>query len=161
MASLITPSDGLSGLDDARRIIAFHDDRLRVHRALQENLWLSDPRIAAVHVEPQTQADMIPLVGYGAAGEFVVGDMFYLDAPIDGLTVVPEFDTDSTGAGVPAGSALAERVSAADGWVVDMAALRAYDPAADRAATRRSAFVALLGDMMATGEAHGFFDPGE
>lgn len=162
-------SEEFRGFDEARTILWCHEARARTHVRLGQTDFLADAAVAAVHVENTSRADRVFLSAFDGAGRLLRGDTLYVDEPTQHLDITPEFDHDFNGLAVPEGSELEEAVAGENGWVVDMTALREYDPLQDRRTTQRAVFLAHLGDMMATGQAKGFLlgkpdaseDPGD
>lgn len=146
----------LRGFFRAMRIMFCHQARTRVHERLEITSFPDDGRIAAVHVDNTTRADRVFLTAFDRDGRRIGSDTLYVDDPAQRLDVVPEFDSDFTSMGIVHGSDLAAAVARADGWVVDMSALRRYDPSQDRRSTQRAVFMEHLADMMASGQIDAF-----
>lgn len=156
MVSMQPASDGFRGFDEARTIMWCHEARARIHTQLDQTAFLADERVHAVHVDDTTRGDRCFLTAFDPAGTRLSADTLYIDDPSQRLDVTPEFDHDFTGMAVPEGSDLRATIAREDGWVIDMAALRAYDPLEDRRATQRAVFLAHMGDMVTTGQVRGF-----
>ncbi|QWF85708.1 hypothetical protein [Amycolatopsis sp. CA-230715] len=144
------------GFDDARTIMWCYEARVRVHERLGETSFLADETVASVHVQNTRRADRVELRAFDPAGMPVGGDVLYVDRLNQRLDVAPEFDHDYTGMAVPEGSELDQAIAREDGWVINMRALREYDPVVDRKATQRAVFLAHLGDMMQDDQVRGF-----
>lgn len=149
-------SDEFRGFDEARTIMWCYEARARTHARLSETNFLADDAVAAVHVENTSRADRAFLTAFDRSGRLLRGDTLYIDDPSQRLDVTAEFDHDFTRMAVAAGSELEEAVAREDGWVVNLDALRDYDPLEDRRTTQRAVLLAHLGDMMANGQAKGF-----
>jgi hypothetical protein len=165
MINMPHSSDEFRGFDEARSIMWCHETRWKVRSRLSQTDFLSDDVVVAVHVENTSRADRIFLSAFDGAGRFMRGDTLYVDDPSQRIDVTPEFDHDFTGMAIPEGSELERVVAREDGWVINMPALRDYDPLEDRRVTQRAVLLAHLGDMMASGQAKGFLfekrDPAE
>lgn len=162
-------SDEFRGFEEARTLMWCYEDRSRTHARLNQTDFLADESVVAVHVENTTRADRVFLSAFDGEGRLLRGDTLYVDYANQRPDVTAEFDHDYTGMAVPDGSELKEAVARENGWVIDMHALREYDPLEDRRTTQRAVLLAHLGDMMANGEARGFLlgkhdaaeDPGD
>jgi hypothetical protein len=169
MVDMQPPSDEFRGFDEARSIMWCYEARSRTYARLSQTDFLANDAVAAVHVENTSRADRVFLAAFDRSGGLLFGDTLYIDDPTQRLDVTPEFDHDFTGMTVAAGSELEEAVERENGWVVNLDALRDYDPLEDRRTTQRAVLLAHLGDMMASGQARGFLfdkhhaaeDPGE
>lgn len=149
-------ADEFRGFEEARTLMWCHEARTRTHQRLESSAFLNDMAVASVHVENTSRADRVVLTTFDQAGRRLGGDTLYVDAPDQHLDVTPEFDHDFTKMDVSQGSELEQAIAREDGWVIDMQALRLYDPLADRRATQRAVFLAHLADMMSSGQARGF-----
>ena len=156
MVDMQPPSDEFRGFDEARSIMWCYEARSRIYARLSETDFLANDAVAAVHVENTSRADRVFLTAFDRSGGLLFGDTLYIDDPTQRLDVTPEFDHDFTGMTVAAGSELEEAVELENGWVVNLDALRDYDPLEDRRTTQRAVLLAHLGDMMASGQARGF-----
>lgn len=156
MVDMQPTSDEFKGFEDARKIMWCYEARSRTRSRLEETSFLDDTRIMAVHIENTSRADRVFLAAFDYSGDELTGDTLYIDLPTQHLDVTPEFDHDFTGMTVPTGSALEGAIARENGWVIDMAALREYEPIEDKRATQRAVLLAHLSDMMATGQARGF-----
>ncbi|NUQ96182.1 MAG: hypothetical protein HOY79_06325 [Streptomyces sp.] len=155
-------SDEFKGFNEARRIMWCHEARTRVYERFEQTDFIGDAIVAAVHVDNTTRADRVFLVAFDKAGQQVGVDTLYIDEPNQRLDIAPEFDHDFTGMDVVPDSQLDQAISRENGWVVNLKALREYDPLADRRATQRAVFLAHLQDMMTNGHVRGFlFGRGE
>jgi len=157
--------DEFRGYFEALRLLSRHEGRSRTHARLSQTDFLADGSVLAVHVENTSRADRVFLTAFDCEGRLLRGDTLYVDYANQRLDVTAEFDHDYTGMVVPEGSELKEALARENGWVIDMHALREYDPVEDRRTTQRAVLLAHLGDMMASGEARGFLlgqsgDPG-
>ncbi|WP_030894284.1 hypothetical protein [Streptomyces sp. NRRL F-5053] len=150
-------SDEFRGFDEARKIMWCYEARNRVYERLGETSFITDKTVAAVHVENTSRVDRVSLTAFNDDGRSVGADTLYVDDPSQSLDVTPEFDHDYTGMKVATGSELEQAIGGEDGWVINMRALRAYNQLADRRATQRAVLLAHLSDMMANGQARGFF----
>jgi hypothetical protein len=160
-----THDDEFRGYFEALRLLSHHEGRARTHARLSRTDFLADESVVAVHVENTSRADRVFLSAFDRHGRLLRGDTLYVDYANQRLDVTAEFDHDYTGMPVPEGSELKEAVTRENGWVVDMHALREYDPAEDRRTTQRAVLLAHLGDLMANGQVRGFVlgqsgDPG-
>lgn len=149
-------NDGFRGFREAERLMSHHRSRARAHERLASTKFLGDDRVASVHAENTSRADRVFLIAFDADGEQIGADTVYVDDPSQRLDVAAEFDHDFTGMPVPEGSELASAIAREDGWVIDLSALRRYDPLEDRRATRRAMVLAHLADMVNDGSARGF-----
>ncbi|GAB3245289.1 hypothetical protein [Arthrobacter pigmenti] len=154
--SIETPYDEFRGFEEARTLMWCHEARTLAHQRLESTAFLDDMAVAAVNVENTSRADRVVLTTFDQAGRQLGGETLYVDEPGQHLDVTPEFDHDFTSMQVPQGSELEQAIACEDGWVIDMEALRLYDPLADRRATQRAVLLAHLADMMASGQARGF-----
>lgn len=148
--------DEFQGFNEARHLLWCHEARTRVRERLELTTFVLDDGVTAVYVDNFTWADRDLLTAFDVTGKQVGSDTLYVDEPEQRLDLAAEFDHDFTGLTVPPASQLAQVVAREDGWVIDMPALRDYDPVADRRATQRAMFMAHLKDMMKTGQARGF-----
>lgn len=151
-----TNDDGFRGFREAERLMSLHRSRARAQERLASTSFLGDARVAAVHAENTSRMDRVFLTAFDAEGRPVGADIVYVDDPSQRLDVAAEFDHDFTGMTVPDGSGLASAIAREDGWVIDLGALRRYDPLEDRRATQRAMVLAHLADMMNDGSARGF-----
>ncbi|WP_245630563.1 hypothetical protein [Granulicoccus phenolivorans] len=149
-------STGPTGFELARLQLRSFEAREHVRHHLGRTAFAGDARIAAVHVENTARVDRVHLTAFDDAGRAVGHATVYLDVLTERLDLTVEFSHDTTGMTVPPHSDLAHAVARADGWVVDMAALRASRREVDVARTRRAALLALIGDLLGSGEARGF-----
>lgn len=156
MVRMQSVPDEFRGFDEARTIMWCYEARARTHAHLTQTTFLADNEVAAVHIENISRADRVFLSAYDRDGQLLAGDTLYIDEPTEHLDVTPEFDHDFTNMPVPSGSELQQIITDETGWTINMAVLRDYDPLADRQATQRKVFLAHLGDMLNTGQAHGF-----
>jgi hypothetical protein len=160
-----THDDEFRGYFEALRLLSRHEGRARTKARLSQTDFLADGSVVAVHVENTSRADRVFLTGFDREGRLLRGGTLYVDYANQRLDVTAEFDHDYTGMMVPEGSELKEALARENGWIIDMHALREYDPLEDRRTTQRAVLLAHLGDMMASGEARGFLldqsgDPG-
>ncbi|MFB7917052.1 hypothetical protein [Streptomyces sp. NPDC056061] len=146
-------SDDFRGFEEARTLMWCYEARSRVHERLGLTDFPADEAIMAVHVENTSRADRMFLSAFDHRGRLIRGDTLYVDEPGQRVDVTPEFDHDFTGMEIPVGSGLEQAVVRENGWVIDLQALREYDPIADRRATQRAVFLAHLADMLASGQA--------
>lgn len=142
---------GLSGFEKARRIMWCHELRARVHERLAQTSFIDDPEIVAVHVLNSSDADRVILTAFDRSGRRVGQQSLFFHQRGQYLDIAPEFDHDFTGMSVPAASELSAIVGSITGWVINMAPLRAYDVAEDRAATQRELLLAHLPDLVFAG----------
>ncbi|MDX3020086.1 hypothetical protein [Streptomyces acidiscabies] len=149
-------SDEFTGFNEARRIMWCHDARARVRERFEQTSFIGDMNVAAVHVDNVARSDRVFLVAFDKVGQKVGADTLYVDEPNQHLDIAPEFDHDFTGMDVVPDSELGRAITRENGWVVNLKALREYDPLADRRATQRAAFLAHLRDMMKNGDVRGF-----
>ncbi|MFE4834469.1 hypothetical protein ACFRAU_07285 [Arthrobacter sp. NPDC056691] len=149
-------SDEFPGFEEARTLMWCYEDRARTHARLNQTDLIADESVVAVHVENTSRADRVFLSAFDREGRLLRGDTLYVDDANERLDVTAEFDHDYTGMPVAEGSELKEAIARENGWVVDMHALREYNPGDDRGNTQRAVLVAHLGDMMASGQARGF-----
>lgn len=155
-------SDEFKGFNEARRLMWCHEARARVHEQLELTTFMVDTDVAAVHVDNTTRADRVFLVAFNQAGQQVGIDTLYVDEPSQRLDIAPEFDHEFTDMDVVPASQLEQAIAREIGWVVNLKAIREYDPVADRRATQRAVFLAHLQDMMKNGDVRGFlFGRGE
>ncbi|MFK0244552.1 hypothetical protein ACIQUM_07625 [Amycolatopsis azurea] len=117
--------------------------------------FITDGAVAAVHVAGTVRSDRVVLVAFDHEGALIGRDTIAISQPSHGLDVAIEFDHDFTGMTVAGASDLEKAIAQADGWVIDMRALRGYRPFDDRRETQRSVFLAHLGDMVSSGQARG------
>ncbi len=148
------------GFDRARAIIRGHELRACARERLDATDFVADPQVCAVHVDNVSRSDRAYLTAFDAYGEACGHETLYVDDFNQRIDLTPEFDHDWTAMTVLSGSELARIVASEVGWVIDMGALRAFDLERDRAATERAAFLALLGNMMGSGQARGFLVEG-
>ncbi|MEW1548378.1 hypothetical protein [Streptomyces tsukubensis] len=155
-------SDEFKGFNEARRIMWCHDARTRVYERFKQTNFIADTNVAAVHVDNTTRLDRVFLVAFDMAGQQSGVDTLYIDEPHQHLDIASEFDHDFSGMDVVPDSQLDQIISRENGWVVNLTVLRKYEPLADRRATQRAVFLALLQDMMRSGQVRGFlFGQGE
>ncbi|MFF3697351.1 hypothetical protein [Streptomyces sp. NPDC002221] len=155
-------SDEFKGFNEARRIMWCHEARARVYERFQQTSFIGDAKVAAVHIDNTSRADRVFLVAFDKAGQRVGADTLYVDEPNQRLDIASEFDHDFSGMEVVPNSQLCQAISRENGWVVNLKALREYEPLADRRATQRAVFLAHLQDMMKKGEVREFlFGRGE
>lgn len=152
--------DDFRGFDKARTILWCHEARHRVHAGLSQTDYLSDEAVCSVHVDNTTRGDRCFLTAFDVGGRKIGGLTLYVDVPEQRLDIVPEFDHDFTNMPVPDDSDLASIVEGESGWVIDVDALRRYDPLQDRRDTQRGVLIAHLADMTADGRIRGSFRPG-
>lgn len=151
-----TNVDTFDGFEEARRLMACYNARVRTSTRLGMTDFVDDPGIAAVHVDNISRADRVYLLAFDHTGTEVRGDTLYTDEPGQHLDLTPEFDHELTAMPVPAHSQLAAVAATEDGWIINLAELRRYDLGRDRRETQRAVLLAHLGDMLATGDARGF-----
>ncbi|MEV7870173.1 hypothetical protein AB0P17_29700 [Streptomyces sp. NPDC088124] len=149
-------SDEFKGFDEARRIMWCYEARARVYQRFELTTFVVDTGVVAVHVDNTVWADRVFLMAFDKAGQQVGVDTLYIDEPGQHLDLAPEFDHDFTHMEVVPQSQLEQAIARENGWVVNLTALRNYDLAADRRATRRAVFLAHLQDMLKTGDVRGF-----
>ncbi|WP_051299317.1 hypothetical protein [Arthrobacter castelli] len=149
-------SEEFPGFDQARTIMWCYEARARTHTRLSETDFLIDEAVMAVHVDNTSRADRVFLTAFDRDGQLLRGDTLYVDEPDQRLDITPEFDHDYNAMTVPAGSDLEQAVIRENGWIINMASLRKYEPQEDRRATQRAVFLAHLGDMMNSGQTRGF-----
>lgn len=146
------PSDNFRGFDRARQLIWCHETRLRVHHYLSGIDVIDNCQIRSVHIESTSWPAVATLEEFDKYGCEIGEHVIPFVSPDEHLPIASEFDHDFTQMNVPAGSDLELAIKADTGWVVDMDALRRYDPIVDRNAVQRDSFVAFLGDMVRTGQ---------
>ncbi len=149
-------SDEFEGFDEARRIMWCYEHRALVFAQIHPTAFLEDERLSAVHVDNTTRADRVFLTAFDCRGRQLDAQTIYIDNPTHRLDVAPEFDHDFTNLLVQPASQLHDLIAKEIGWVINLTALRAYDPAKDRRATQRAVLLAHLKDMMRSGQARGF-----
>lgn len=148
--------DMFIGFDNARRLMWCHEVRSRTFMRMTETSFISDRRVKAVHVDNTRRTDRVFLTAFDDDGNQIGSDTLYIDDPTQKVDVTPEFDHDFTNMAVREHSMLEKAVRRADGWVINMSALRDYELTLDRRATQREVFLAHLPDLMASGLMRGF-----
>lgn len=150
------PSDldptAFEGYDSARRLMFDHEDCTRTITLMQSTDLFDDLGVASVHVGAGTRADRIQLTGFDVIGRIIDHAVLYIDDPSQQLGICPRFDHAFTRMHVVEGSALAARILADEGWIIDMEALRDYDVVMERRTTERAMFIALAKDMVRGGQ---------
>ncbi|WP_219152269.1 hypothetical protein [Amycolatopsis sp. TNS106] len=154
-------AEGFHGFEEAREIMWRYEVRARVNQHVASTSFMDDGAVAAVHVDTTAHPDRAVLTAFDHDGARVGGDVVHLVEPQQRLDIAPEFDHDFTGMNVPEGSALGEAIARENGWVIDMRALRVYEPRHDRRRTQRAVFLAHLGDMMNSGQVRSFLSERE
>ena len=145
--------DKSDGFDGARRALWGWEARVHAYEVLAKAVFAEDPRIEFIYVDDWSRADRMDLTAFDASGAKIGGDTVYNDDG-RGLPVTYEFSINASGREIPKASDLAH--ASENGWVIDMAALRAYDPVADRRQTQRSVVLANLSDLIASGDVRHF-----
>lgn len=144
------------GFDEARYLLWCYECRVRTYQQITATAFQGNMAVAAIHVQNTARTDRATLTTFDASGRRLGGDTVYIDNPSQRIDLAPEFDHDFTKMQIPIDSELERAVACEDGWVINMRALRSYEPASDRQATQRAVFLAHLGDMIDSGEARGF-----
>lgn len=157
--SIDKSSDYFDGFFKAERLMNEYQSRARIHERIATTRYLEARDVAGIHVQNTARTNEIVLTAFDALGSLIDTDTLYVYGASQRMDVTPEFDHDFTNMPIPASSDLERAIAAEDGWVVNMAALRAYDPLADRRATQRAVMLAHLGDMIASGQVRGFEFP--
>lgn len=144
-----------TGFEAVRSELRAHDARVRARRWLAQASLLDDVKTVVVHVNNAGPTDQIRLTAYDADGRFTGGHTVHGDHG-EGFDPIDEFRLQAP-ASFPPGCDFDK--ASPDGWMVDLALIRAYDEAADRQATERRILLALLGGLVAAGQLrHVLFD---
>ncbi|MFG1857456.1 hypothetical protein ACGFJT_36865 [Actinomadura geliboluensis] len=142
-----------TGFDQARHVMCRYEARSHVNDTMARTTFLSDERIAFVHVNNSSQLGRLVLTAFSGNGARLGVETININDG-RGLDLAPEFSHLYTRAAVPADSDLDR--ARKSGWIIAMDALRAYDADADRRKTQRTAIVAHLQDMIQDGDARCF-----
>lgn len=151
MSGRPTP-ESLPGFERARGLMHGYTHRAALHHLLGRTALLDDPAVRAVHV--RAVAKSLVLTGFDAEGQ----ECRYATVPAGPIPSVPEFDQGVTGMPIRAGSMLASTIVARSGWVVDMVALRGYNPLVDRQTTQKAVLEAHMQDLSSSGEGRNLGD---
>lgn len=147
--------DNYRGLNETRRLLDSYDKRVSLYAQLKAVGLFHDLFVRSVHVDNSQRADRCELTAYNFKGSVIRACTVFRDEPAEELVLVPEFSSMFTNMTVQPDSELAEMVDK-DGWIIDMMALRTYDPVTDRQATQREIFLSIFPDVMQLGMVRGF-----
>lgn len=137
------------GFHDAERTLQALRRRTTVYERLQQTHFFDDEMVSAVHVDHLARADRDLLRAYDFRGKLLDTLTLYLDEPQQKLEVAEDFDHDTTGMLLLPNSQLSAAIAEEQGWVIDMAHVRDYDPIEDIESMRRKMLVHQLADMAA------------